>query len=150
MLVNNLAVFEQLNCPDNHIRVAFPKRHRHRVQRSRRKHVVGIEPSQNLSRRNRHTFIDCVTLAFVGFRNQRIDSGIVSSQDIKRLIRAATVNDDILEIRIRLIHNRIDRFLNEFPLIERRRNNRNFWPRCTVRQRFWIIHAAGNVGPLFV
>src|SRR5258707_6240850 len=105
---------------------------RRRRERSRQIQIVAIQKTENITRRLRNPFVDCMDLATIFFAHPVGQMLFIALDDFDSFIRAATVDDDVFEIRILLIEYRQNRLFNKLSLIERRRNDAEFWRHMTL------------------
>ncbi len=120
--------------PRHHIRPAGGKGERHRCQRPRGQHVVGIEPGHDLARRPGKALVDGLALALVLLARRMSQATLVARQDGRRLVGRAAVHDDMLDRGIVLTQDREDRLLDEAPLVQRGGDDADARPRPSVGQ----------------
>jgi hypothetical protein len=86
--------------------------------------VVGIQPADDLSTRNRESFVDGVRLSAIRL-GYPATAGRILPQNVNCFISAAGVEDQQLNVLETLIENAQYGSLDESALIERGRYNRN-------------------------
>ena len=128
------------------------KRYRHCEERAGRQHVVAVEPSEDFAGRDRHPFVDRVTLAAILFADDVVELIAVTFEHGTGLIGGAAVDHDIFQIRVALPEHRKNGFFDEPALIEGGGNNRDARPWPSIRQpaRYGEIRRRHLVGPACV
>ena len=91
------------------------------VERARQEGVVGVEEREDVSRREREALVDGVALPAVRLADD-LQMGIVL-QDLRRVVRGHSVDDDVLDVGVALGEDALDRVPYETRLIEGRRHD---------------------------
>jgi len=99
---------------------------RHSMQSLWEQRIVRVEIAPNVTRGQPEAFIERVSMAAIGLGND-LQMGI-ASQDVERLIRRATVDNNMFTIGVLLGKHTVDRGRNVMPLVERRGHDRDARP----------------------
>src|SRR5579862_1364634 len=78
--------------------------------------VVGVQPAEDVATSHREALVERVRLATIRLRDPV--QVFVLGKDLERSVRRSAVNDDVLDRRIRLRHDALDRFSKVPGLIE--------------------------------
>jgi hypothetical protein len=85
--------------------------------------VVRIEPCQNLAAGAGEAPVDRICLPGIRLRAPEGQAVLVAANDFKAAIRRTAVDDDVLQVRVVLGKDRLDRSGQERRLVERRGDN---------------------------
>src|SRR5712671_1598905 len=99
---------------------------RHRAERPRKIEIVAVQERENVSRGSREPLVDRVGLAAVFFGHPVGEVLFMPADDVDALVRAAAVDDDVLDLRAFLAEHRSDGLFEESPLIERGSHDAEF------------------------
>ena len=94
-------------------------------QRTRRDRIVRIEPAKNLSGRSRETGANRIRLPPVLGALPIRQPIHVLSDDLRAAVRRAAVHDDVLQVRVPLGEDGLDRLFKERRLVEGRGDDRD-------------------------
>src|SRR5205823_3987717 len=106
------------------------------LQRTGEEEVIRIEPAENLAGSHLKSGGKGIRLSFVLSAVPIGQLRLMAADDVDRAVDAAAVEDEVLEIGIALVENAAQRGLDEFALIERRRDDGD------ARPGFVAIHRA--------
>src|SRR4051812_30359321 len=109
------------------------KSHRDCGKRAGCEAVVAVEPGQDLATRPCYALVDGVALSPVGLALPMGQKISVAGKNALRLVRRATVDDNVLEVWITLVGDRKDRVLDESAVVEGWRYDRDPGPGRAVR-----------------
>src|SRR6516225_146140 len=91
--------------------------------------IVAVEVRDDITSGSPETLVDGVRLAAIFLAYPVGQPALVFPNNFDTPICAAAVDDDVFQIRIILIENRVYRLLDEGSLVEGWRDNRNSWSR---------------------
>ena len=149
MFVDEFAVAIKFRDPGHDFGMRGRKCYCHCEERTRRQHVVAVEPSEDFAGRDCHPFVDRVTLPVILFADDMVELIAVTFEYRTGPIGGTAVDHDIFEIRVTLPKHRKNGFFDESALIEGRGYNRDARPRPSIRQpaRYGEIRPRRLVGP---
>ena len=90
------------------------------------KSVVRIQPGDDLAARHRPAFVDRGGLAHILVRFPS-NSVAVSCKDIGSFVGRSVIEDDVLDIRVVLREDALDRVAQKIGLVVSRRDNGHCW-----------------------
>jgi hypothetical protein len=90
--------------------------------------IIGILIGRKLPGGAAQSFIEGMALTAIGFRDPIRKPWFIFLKDLDGVIRRATIDYDILQVRITLKKNGTNGFFKEFALIVRRSNDADPWP----------------------
>ena len=92
-------------------------------QTSRQQHVIGIDPTQDVSRTVIKTFLDCIVHSSIRLRTPVVQLVCVPANDVDTVIRRSSINDDVFQIRIALAKDRTNRLFQILTRVVTRSDN---------------------------
>jgi len=107
--------------------------------------IIGVQPCNDLPSRPFESLIDGICLSAVRFANPECYPAFIFSDNFNALVCAASIDDDVLKIRVTLQEHRPDRLLNEPALVVGWRDNTDPRPRLSVRHT--LRHPGCLLGP---
>ena len=111
----------------------LPEQLGHLRERARLVDIVGIQPRQYLAARSGKTLVERIRRACIGRTRPKVDLALVLAQNVESAVGAAAVHHDVFAVRIMLVDHGRNRLLDKAPLIEARRDDREFRKRSAHR-----------------
>jgi len=90
-------------------------------------YVVAVDESKNVACRTLKSFVDCVHLASILFADPVSEVLFVALDYVDSFIRAAAIDDDVLQRFVSLVEYRQNRLFKKSSLIERWSNDGELW-----------------------
>src|SRR5882762_11837590 len=95
-----------------------------RRNRVRKQDVVRVEVADDLAVRPSEALVDRGSLPCIGLR-EPAHTVSVTPEDGESLVRGTAVDDEVLDVRVRLAEDAVDGASDEAPLVEGRRDDRD-------------------------